>query len=196
MNDIMHEYLNKLRIIGKIRKDEKLDTTNGQLNVYRPGWFNWIYRKYYGDNKEEGTRYLQDFFKSLDQTVEQLVSEINLYTPKQGQVTTARYNKLINIAINLAEKIKQSIHGIENLSHTYAAYPRTTSTLEGIIQDFALPTYKQLIDIIPSARLTKVLKERFKYGSIKDIESIQETRSAEEIGSILEIRTTEEITKN
>lgn len=161
MNDIMHDHLNKLRIISKIREGQSLNTRNGQFSVYEPSIANWIWRKLAGDDKDEVVRCLQDFYRSLDQTVEQLIGEI-----KGETQDTARKNRLAYVAINLAEKIRSSIKGIECLSKTYTSYTKTTSTLEGIVQDFAIVTYKQLLDVIPVDKMTKVLRERVTYNDI------------------------------
>jgi hypothetical protein len=168
MNDIMHEHLNKLRIISKIRKGQKLDTTHGQLSVYEPGFLNWIYRRYYGDNKEESARFLQDFYKSLEQSAQQLISEIKINSSDED-----RYNRLIYVAINLAEKIKVSLHGIECLSHTYMTFPKMTATLEGIVQDFAVVTYRQLIEVIPEEQMTKALRSKVLYNDMTLVDATE-----------------------
>lgn len=152
----MHDHLNQLRIISKVRVGQRLDTTNG-ITVYEDSIFNWFLRKYYHDNKDEGTRYLQDLYRSIDQTVEQLTTDIN------NIIDTTQKTRKIQIALNLAEKIQSSIHGIENLSKTYASYPKTTATLEGIVQDFAIVTYTQLLDIIPHKKFSKVIKKNINY---------------------------------
>lgn len=155
----MHEHLNKLRIISKIRASQRLDTTNG-LTVYEESIYNWFLRKYYHDNKDEGTRYLQDLYRSIDQSVEQLTNDIRRMKDENKKI------RKIHIAINLAEKIKLSVYGVENLAKTYAPYPKTTATLEGVIQDFAVVTYTQLLEVIPKERISKLLKENITYNGI------------------------------
>ena len=159
MHNIMHDQLNKLRLISKLQEGQSLDTTNG-LTVYEFGIWNWAWRKWNRDNKDEVTRYLQEFYRSVDQSVEQLVSDIRCSKDE------TKRKKFINIAENLAEKIKASITGIEKLSKTYSQYPKTTSTLEGIVQDFAIVTYKQLMEVIPVENLSKILKENILYNGI------------------------------
>lgn len=168
MNNMMHDQLNKLRLISKLREGQSLYTVNG-LTVYEFSYWNWAWRKLYGDNKNEVTRYLQEFYKSTDQLVDQLVSDIK--TSKED----IKKEKLINVAANLAEKIKSSIVGIEKLSKTYAQYPRTISVLEGIVQDFAVVTYKQLIKAIPDVYLNKSLKENIIYnGTVIYVGNVEE----------------------
>jgi len=158
MYGITYEHLNNLRIISKIRPGQRLDTTNG-LTIYEDGIINWLFRKYYRDTKDETVYILQNLYKSIDQCSEQLISDIINIKDKN------KLFKKITIAINLAENLKTSISGIENLSKTYSQYPKTVSVLEGIIYDIAIITYTQLIDNIPMDKLTKTLKENVLYNS-------------------------------
>jgi hypothetical protein len=159
MNNIMHEHLNKLRIISKVRSGQRLDTTT-DLTVYEESLYNWALRKWYHDNKDEGVRYLQELYRSIQQSVGHLISEINITSHVRN-----KHNK-IQVAINLAEKLKDSVFGVENLSKTYSPYPKTTATLEGIIQDYAIGTYTQLLDAIPKNRHTPSLKESITYHGV------------------------------
>ena len=61
MNAIFHDLLCKLRIISKLKVNQKLDTTNG-LNIYTEGWISWMYRKINRDNKDEGVRFLDELY--------------------------------------------------------------------------------------------------------------------------------------
>lgn len=159
MNNIMHEHLNKLRIISTIREGQKLNTSHGQLSVYEPSMINWFYRKWNNDSKDEGTNCLRTFYANLDQAVEQHLSEIKNCEARE----THKKKRLLYVASTIAEKIKLSITGIEKLSKTYVEYPKTTSELEGIVQDIAIVTYKQLIENLPSEYITDKLKERITY---------------------------------
>jgi hypothetical protein len=159
MNNTLHEHLNKLRIIGRIKEGQRLDTTNG-LTIYDSGWLNWIYRKYYHDSKDETTRMLQELFRSIDQSVDQLLVEMKGL--EDGELLNQKYE----IAITLAEKIKQAIIGVENLSKTYIDYQKTVATLEGIVQDFAVTTYKRLLLHIPEDKYTKTLLGNILYDGI------------------------------
>lgn len=159
MNNMMHEHLNKLRIISTIREGQKLNTSHGQLSVYEPGVINWFYRKWNNDSKDEGTNCLRTFYTNLDQAVEQHLNEIKNCEARENH----KKKRLLYVASTIAEKIKLSIAGIEKLSKTYVEYPKTTSELEGIVQDIAIVTYKQLIENLPGEYITDKLKERITY---------------------------------
>ena len=169
MNDVMHDLLNKIRIISKIREGQKLDTTNG-LNVYTEGWYNWLARKWNRDTKDEGVRYLRDLYKSVQQTVENVINEShNQSQPKQ---TMAIY-----ILVNTATELKASIRGLDNLCKTYAYYPTTIAAIDGILKDYVIVTYSSIIDSIPVDKLTKDLRESVSYnGNIiyKGIDEVPE----------------------
>lgn len=156
MNINLHEQLNKLRIISKLREGQSLYTKEN-ITVYEFSYLNWAWRKWYNDNKEEVVRYLQEFYRSVDQSVEMLILDIIRTTDE------TKRNKLLHVSVNLAEKIKHSVSGVENLSKTYAAFPKITAMLEGIIQDFAAVTYKQLIEIIPAEMRTRDLSSNMTY---------------------------------
>lgn len=156
MNDVMHDLLNKLRVIGKVKVGQKLDTSNGMLHVYTDTWINWAYRKWNRDNKDEGVRYLRDLYKALSQSVETLISEL----------ATKDDNKkclIVYVLINTATEIKTSIKGLECLSKTYVGFPTTLSSLDGILKDYVLVLYKSLLEAIPEDKLTKELRESITY---------------------------------
>lgn len=159
MNDTMHEHLNKLRIISKIRSGQRLDTTNG-LTVYEESFYNWFIRKYYHDGKDGSVRYLQDLFRGINQFVDQLVSSID------NARDSKRKARKMQVAINMAVLIKSSISGIENLSKTYVTYPKTTAMLEGIVQDFAVVSYVCLLIAIPVNMYVRPLRESISYHGV------------------------------
>ena len=151
MNNVVHNHLNKLRLIARIKEGQSLSTTNG-LSIYEPTWWYWTWRKIYADCKDEVVRCLHDIYITVDQSAEQLILEVK--TAKDDKRI-----KLIDLVISFAEKIKASFAGIENLCRTYVKYPETVSNLEGIVQDIAFLTYKQLVSNIPDAYMTPYLRE-------------------------------------
>jgi hypothetical protein len=156
MNDILHGQLNQLRIISKVRAGQRLDTTNN-LTVYEDSILNWVIRKYYHDSKDEAVRLLQDLYRTINQSVTQLIADI--LTTRDDQ---CRLRKM-QVALTLASLINTSIKGVENLSNTYSTFTRTTSILHGIVQDFAIVTYTQLLNVIPDNIYTKDLNDSVLY---------------------------------
>ncbi len=158
MNNTMHTLLNKLRIIGKIRAGQRLDTTN-ELTVYEEGWASWIYRKWYRDNKDETIRVLQELYKSIEQHTEQLISSVTNSSPS--------YAKKIRVVINLAKQLYLSIEGLDNLAKTYSNYPKVVASIEGIIQDYAVASFALLIAAIPEDSLLPILRRDINFnGSV------------------------------
>ena len=156
MNDVMHDLLNKLRIISKIREGQKLDTSNG-LHIYTETWTNWLVRKWYRDNKDEGVRYLRDLYKSFGQSVETVINEAK--TAKNE----TRKSQAIYVLINAATELRASINGLDSLSKTYTGFPTTVAALEGILRDYVIVTYSLLIEAIPENRIPKEFKESIMY---------------------------------
>ncbi len=159
MTEVMHDLLNKLRVIGKVREGQKLDTSNG-LNVYTDTWANWIFRKWNRDNKDEGIRFLQDLYRSLQQSAETVITELKI------AVDETKKAKAIYVLINTATELKTSIKGLDNLAKTYSNFPTTLASLEGILRDYVIVTYTALLDAIPEDRLTKSLRESITYGNV------------------------------
>ena len=177
MNNVMHEQLNKLRLISKLKEGQSLYTKDG-ISVYEFSYLNWIWRKWYNDNKDEVVRYMQDFYRSVDQSVDTLTSDIYHANVNSNEI---KKKKLIDVAINLAEKIKASFMGIENLSKTYVNYPKTISVLDGLIQDYAITTYKQLLEYIPKDKLSKDLRENVTYNGVLVYQGYDENQRVDSI---------------
>ena len=72
MNINLHEQLNKLRIISKLREGQSLYTKEN-ITVYEFSYLNWAWRKWYNDNKEEVVRYLQDLSGPL-----RIIAKLNI----------------------------------------------------------------------------------------------------------------------
>ncbi len=156
MNDIMHELLTKLRVISKIREGQKLDASNG-LTVYTDGWINFFLRKWNRDNKDEGVRVLRDLYKALQQSVETIINE-SKHSPSDSKKSMAIY-----VLINAASELKSSIRGLDNMCKTYAGYPTTIASLDGVLHDYVLVTYSSLLEAIPHNKLTPELRESITY---------------------------------
>lgn len=157
MNDVMHEFLNKLRIISKLREGQKLDTTNNALYIYSDGWFNWAIRKWYRVNKDESVRYLRDLYKSFGQSVENIISEAKSCTNE------TRKSQAIYVLINAATELRASIQGLNALSKTYEGFQVTKAALEGILRDYVMVTYSLLVESIPENRRPKEFNQSIMY---------------------------------
>lgn len=153
----IHDQLNKLRIISKLTIGNSLSTANN-LEIYEFTYYNWIYRKLTNDNKNEVIKFLQEFYKSVDHTCELIIREMSFIDNKSD-----KKRRLIILACSLAEKIHLSIYGLKNLVQTYKKYLNAVSALEGIIEDLAIITYKQLLEAIPEECYTNIMKESIKY---------------------------------
>lgn len=153
METISHQYLTKLRIIAKIPENGQLDLTNNDLNIYSPGFLNWINRKLQGDGKLNTVNYLRSFYKEINSFTTELMKSIEV---EQNTVNKAR--KTILLA-SLAEKVKLSTVGVSNLMKTYRSWHKIISTLESIQQDIIENQLKNIILFLPEKYKTEILKE-------------------------------------
>ena len=153
MDDSLQQYLIKLRIIARIDVNQRLDTTNNAVRIYGNSWLDWGIRKICSDGKKETFRYLQNLYREIDQQADQL---INLLVNSKDDI---KQKKALRDCVTLAEKIKLSIRGLNNLYNTYKGYQDVQAGIESIREDFALRTYDTLLETIPADKLTEILLE-------------------------------------
>ena len=156
MNDIIHEYLNKLRLISKIHENQKLSTIGG-LSIYSHSFSSWLIRKWMGDNKEDTVRIIRDIYKSFKKNLELLIQEYH-----ETKLEERKYY-IIYQMINTVKELRASINGLDNLSRTYDEYPETTAALEGIIRDYVIITITILLNIIPKEKWSSEFTEDIFY---------------------------------
>lgn len=153
MDNILHQYLTKLRIISKIPKHGKLDTTYNDLNIYYDSITNWIWRKMNGVSKETSTKYLMDLFREINAFSNQLM--YNIDTEKNA----IDKDQKMNMIVSLTEKIRESLGGIRNLIGTYNGFLKTVAMLECLEHDIIYPQYNTLKKFIPEEYHSELLKE-------------------------------------
>jgi hypothetical protein len=150
MEIIAHKYLTKLRIIAKIPENGQLDLTNNDLNIYSPGWANWIHRKISGDGKLNTVGFLKTFYQEIIAFTCEIMTSISL-EPNRS-IKRSRYALLTNIA----EKIKESQSGFVRLKRTYQNYPNIISMLESIEQDLIETQLRCIFAFLPSRTSEKL----------------------------------------
>ncbi len=172
MENMMHTYLVKLRVISKIPEHGRLDTTYNDINIYYGGILGWILRKAYGDNKENTLKYLIDLYKEINSFSDQLMYNI---TTENNEILK---RKKITMLVSLAEKLKSSLLGIRNLIGTYKDYLKIISLLENLEQDIIIPQYKILVKFIPDNYHTELLRTTltFTHSYESDLINIQEKK--------------------
>jgi hypothetical protein len=181
INDVMHDSLNKLRIISKLREGQKLDTYNG-LAIYNDGWISWLMRKWNRDSKDEGMRFLRDLYKSFHQTVEVVIVDYRNSVIRNGsdKNDSAKNGSDKNgsdknssdkngidekrdavgyVLVAAAIELRNSIKGLDSLYKTYKLYPTISAELDGIVRDYIIVTYTSLLNILPKEKIAKELLE-------------------------------------
>jgi hypothetical protein len=124
-----------------------------------------MWRKCHNDNKDEVTKFLQEFYISLERSIDTIINDITngsvqeIFTLSELDTHKAA---LVHIAKTFAEKIRSSIMGLENLTKTYNEYPKILAILEGIVQDYAIVMYRRLANILQVPEL----KEPITFNSI------------------------------
>jgi len=154
MNNIIHNYLNQLRVISLFNEGDKARIENGFLTVDNKNWFNWIKRQKWLfpwsvdiDSKEETVKHLQNFYISVSQSIDQIIIEIDNTKDK------IKYDKLLITTVSLLDKLILSIKGLHNLANTYKNHPRQYAEIHGIIDDYINPSLQLLYKNIPKDKL-------------------------------------------
>jgi len=163
MENILHTYLTRLRLISKIPVNGRLDTTKNDLNIYYGGLFGWMYRKVCGDNKESATKYLINLYREINSFSDQLMYNIDT------EQSETRKRKKMTMLVSLTEKLKESLTGIRNLIGTYKDYLKIVSLLECLEHDLVIPQYRTLLKFIPSILHTEILKASITYSHINQL---------------------------
>lgn len=152
MDDIIHDQLNQLRIIGQIRIGQKITTTNG-ISVYNNGIITWLSRMWNRDGKFETIRVLKDLYKSVDLSITEYIKETD-HMPYDEKI----FKKRIYLLIKMAESLHDSIGGIENLSQTYSDNQTVNAGMDSIVKDYIIIIYGTLLDYIDRSLWSDKLK--------------------------------------
>ena len=175
MENVVHGYLTKLRIISKIPVNGKMDITKNDLNLYDDSVRNWIWRKYHGDCKHNSVKYLTELFKEINAYSDQLIYNIEIECDDN-----IKHKKYI-LLVSITEKIKESLVGIRNLIGTYKDYIKVVSVLECLEQDIIIPQIIILKDFIPEQYHTHIIKSDIAYSHMhyggKPINSYQDNET-------------------
>jgi hypothetical protein len=152
MNSILHGYLCRLKIISNLPTNGKFSITNNDLNIYYNSLSGWVWRKFNGDNKEQTTKYLIEFYSEIGAFSEQTMYNIKI------EKNIIKRNKKMMMLVSLAEKIKESLYGIKNLINTYKGFLKTVSLLECLEQDIIIQLFNELKQFIPPYYHTEIIK--------------------------------------
>lgn len=161
MDNILHTYLCRLKIIAKLPVNGKFDTTNNDLNIYYSSISGWVWRKFQGDSKERTVKYLMDLYREIRAFTEQ-----TMYHIRSERDIIQRHKKMLMLT-SLAEKIKESLYGIKNLIGTYKDYIKIVSLLECLEQDIIIPMFNTIKEFLPKYYHTEIIKSDILYNKAK-----------------------------
>ena len=153
MENIAQQYLTKLRIIAKIPEYGQLDLTNNDLNIFSFGLFTWINRKISGDGKDNTVNFLRNFYREVMGFTSELMLSI------ESDTCGINKNRKYILLASLADKVKESTTGIQNLMTTYKSWHKIISVLESIQQDIIECQLKNILIFLPNKFKTKLLTE-------------------------------------
>lgn len=143
-NDLVaHKYMTNLMVISKIPERGQLTIRGNDIDIYDGGVINWVLRKFYGDGKEKTVKFLQEFYREIRNFTEQLMITII------AEKNTVKHNRLLKLLSCLAEKIKESLTGLNNLSKTYIEYHKINASITCLVENTIMQCYKEIVDFLP-----------------------------------------------
>ena len=124
-----------LKIISKIKPNNKLLINNGKLLIDETYFFNGIMRYYKNQNRENTIEYIQNLNKNLEDEINKIILN------KDVEDNILRDNPS-NILVNLSHDLTQAVNGLKNLILTYNSDNFLVSKIEMIIYNFELKIRK------------------------------------------------------
>jgi hypothetical protein len=118
-------YNTTLRILAAIPEKGKIGTFNDSITIYHNTIFSAFSRTWYGDNKDKGIAFLNNFFQKLAQFIGMTIN-------MGEEAQTVEMRKFLESILDLLEQARV---GIINLKDTYSQYPETRAALDFVITD-------------------------------------------------------------
>jgi len=120
----------ELKLLGRIKKDDKLTTSSEVLDIDPPSWLQPIYRTYNGDSKSETLKRVEQL---CTQTFEFIKDSIPLL---KSTKTSYKKNNPVEQLKNMWLEINAAINGLENLKVTYVGDSSVEIRLDRCIERF------------------------------------------------------------
>ena len=131
LNDLILD----LKIISKIKPNNKLIILNNKLLIDDYYFFNAIIRYYKNQNRENTINYIQNLNKNIDEEINKIILN------KENDNDILKDNPS-NILVNLSHDLTQAVNGLKNLILTYNNDNFLVSKIEMIIYNFELKIRK------------------------------------------------------
>jgi len=131
LNDLILD----LKIISKIKPNNKLLITNNKLLIDDSYMLNGLIRYYKNQNRENTIEYIQNLNKNLE-------DEINKIILNKDVEDNILKDNPSNILVNLSHDLTQAVNGLKNLILTYNSDNFLVSKIEMIIYNFELKIRK------------------------------------------------------
>lgn len=151
LENMAEKYITKLRVISKIPSNGRLSTLNVNnkigIDIYKGSISEWFMRVYNGDSRDQTLDFLNTFFQELDTFVNIVIYD------------SSNNCKQLSLLVRIAEQIRKSLFGINNLKETYSKCPKSISIIEYIENDRAVPLYLKIIQFLPENERSDVLKK-------------------------------------
>lgn len=150
------EVIINLKIIGHIKKNQKLSISEKLLDVDKYPFFQPLFRWINNDNRFDTVNFLTHLLNESDKYVEELIQDIKNYKKDINDLTKIHSEKLL---ISIRNELINAQQGLINIKNTYNENAKTKYTLERLAEKFGLliDKTKLFLDNIEKKRKKKTV---------------------------------------
>lgn len=134
MEDRIRKHLAKMRKVNQIDENNKLDTTENDINIYIPTFMNWVKRKVRGDGGIRSTLFLHKMYRDLEKDCNDIV--------------VANSHIHDNFLLSIANELKNNVEAINRFKQHYVDNANILADLDCLINDVILHLQKKIYDYL------------------------------------------------
>ena len=134
MEDRLRTHLRTIRKINQIDENNKLDTTDNEINIYIPTLINWLKRKIKGDGGIRSITYLNKVYAELDKDCNDIIdAKIVIHN---------------NFLLSIISELTNNIDAINRFKKHYEYNANIISDLDCLINDVIKHLHKKISNYI------------------------------------------------
>ena len=112
----------KLKNISKIQPGKRVDTSNGEIKMYKGGFLEFLNRWRYGDGRDKAVKSFIEIYKDTSNITDHIM-ETKIFDGK--------------MLSNIKDHMKESLNGLQNFENTYSKDSNVSSQIT-VIRDMII----------------------------------------------------------
>jgi hypothetical protein len=134
------EVLINLKIIGHIKKNQKLSIAEKLLDVDKYPFFQPLFRWINNDNRYDTINFLSYLLIEAERHTNELIDDIKKYKKEQHEEITKMHSE--KLLTSVRDELNNAKQGLLNIKNTYNDNPKVKYTLERLSEKFSLAIEK------------------------------------------------------